>query len=128
MGGTLTDQHFVTRDRLGRLLGFLARQIKDGKGPTALGVAADEVTSIVVNKNGLATVMGSGNAYFIFADHFPGASNANERVVAGQPLTYMGYKVWKVAPGGTFNLANRPTTGFYTVDAVSGVVYPSNPY
>ncbi|HSS50646.1 MAG TPA: Type 1 glutamine amidotransferase-like domain-containing protein, partial [Thermoanaerobaculia bacterium] len=28
---TITDDHFVTRDRMGRTLAFLARQIKDGK-------------------------------------------------------------------------------------------------
>jgi cyanophycinase len=128
MGTTLTDQHFVTRDRMGRLLGFLARQIKDGRAPSALGVAADEVTSIVVNRAGLATVMGSGTAYFVLADHFPGATNGSERVQSGQPLTYTGFKVWEVAPGYNFDLRNRPTTGYRLVDAVGGLVYPSNPY
>jgi hypothetical protein len=42
-------------------------------------------------------------------------------------LTYKGYKVWRVASGGTFNLANRPTTGYYSVDVVNGVI-TSNPY
>ena len=56
--GTITDDHFVTRDRMGRTLAFLARQIKDGKAATALGVAVNEVTSLEVDKNGLATVVG----------------------------------------------------------------------
>ena len=30
MAGTLTDDHFVTRDRMGRTMAFLARQIKAG--------------------------------------------------------------------------------------------------
>src|SRR5947208_7244581 len=29
--GTITDTHFVTRDRMGRTLAFLARQIQDGR-------------------------------------------------------------------------------------------------
>jgi cyanophycinase len=121
MGDVLTEQHLVTRDRMGRLFGFLARQIQDGRTPSALGVAADEVTSIVVDKNGLATVYGSGNAYFVLADHFP------EVCQARQPLTYSGYKMWRRSPGQTFDLRNRPTTPDYTI-SVTGGVLSGNPY
>jgi cyanophycinase-like exopeptidase len=106
---------------MGRLFGFLARQIRDGRTPSAWGVAADEVTSIVVDRNGLATVVGSGSAYFVLADHFP------EVCQARQPLTYSGYKLWKVFPGGTFDLRNRPSTGFYTISVTNGVL-SGNPY
>ena len=71
MQDTITDSHFVARDRMGRLLAFLARQIKDGRATSALGVAVNEVTSVVVDRNGLATVMGAGPAYFVLADHLP---------------------------------------------------------
>jgi cyanophycinase len=121
MGDTLTEQHLVTRDRMGRLMGFLARQIQDGRTPTALGVAADEVTSIVVDDNGTATVLGEGTAYFVLADHFP------EQCAAKKPLTYSNYKIWRVLPGGTFDLRNRPTTGYYTVSVTNGVLSGS-PY
>jgi len=118
---TITDDHFVVRDRMGRTLAFLARQIKDGKTTSALAIAADEVTSVEVDRFGLATVVGTGNAYFILADHAP------ETCVAGTPLTYSNYKIWKVAPGGTFNLANRPTTGYYLRSVNNGVI-DQNPY
>ena len=118
---TITDDHFVVRDRMGRTLAFLARQIKDGKATSALAIAADEVTSVEVDRFGLATVVGTGNAYFILADHAP------VTCVAGTPLTYSSYKIWKVAPGGTFNLANRPTTGYYLRSVNNGVI-DQNPY
>jgi len=121
MGDVLTEQHLVTRDRMGRLFGFLARQIQDGRTPSALGVAADEVTSIVVDKNGLATVYGEGNAYFVLADHFP------EVCQARQPLTYSGYKMWRRLPGQTFDLRNRPTTPDYAI-SVTGGVLSGSPY
>jgi len=121
MGDVLTEQHLVTRDRMGRLFGFLARQIQDGKTPSALGVAADEVTSIVVDENGLATVYGEGNAYFVLADHFP------ELCQARKPLSYSGYKMWRRSPGETFNMRNRPTTPDYTI-SVTGGVLSGNPY
>jgi cyanophycinase len=118
---TLTDSHFVTRDRMGRLMAFLARQIQDGKSASPLGVAVNEVTSLEVDRNGLATVVGDGPAYFVLADHAP------EVCRSGTPLTYSNFKIWKVATGGTFNLMNRPTSGYYLRSVTNGVL-SSNPY
>jgi cyanophycinase len=121
MQNTITDSHFVTRDRMGRLLAFLARQIKDGKATSALGVAVNEATSVVVDRNGVATVLGNGPAYFVLADHAP------EVCQSGTPLTYSNYKIWKVNANGTFNLASRPSTGYYTRSVSNGVV-SADPY
>jgi cyanophycinase len=123
MADTITDQHFVTRDRMGRLMGFLARQIKDGYGTSVMGVAADEQTSIVVDANGLATVHGNpgapSTAYFVLADH---AIESSDKVAAKQPLSYANFKIWKVPAGSTFDLARRPSLGFYTVSVSNGVL------
>jgi len=113
---TITDSHFVARDRMGRALAFLARLMEDEATGPALAIAVDEVTSVVVSKAGQARVMGAGAAYFIVADHAP------EVCAPGLPLTYSGYKVWKVAAGGTFDLERRPTTGFYTVGVAAGML------
>jgi cyanophycinase len=121
MNGVITDQHFVTRDRMGRTLVFLARQIRDGRASSALGVAVEEATSVVVDKNGLATVMGGGPAYFILADHPP------EVCEPRTPLTYSNYKIWKVPAGGTYDLANRPAAGFYLVSVTNGAL-SGDPY
>ncbi|HSK75072.1 MAG TPA: Type 1 glutamine amidotransferase-like domain-containing protein [Thermoanaerobaculia bacterium] len=121
LANTITDSHFVPRDRMGRTMAFIARQIKDGKAASALAIAVNEVTSVVVDRNGLATVMGDGPAYFVLGDHMP------EVCVAGSPLTFSNYKIWKVPSGGTFDLKNRPTTGFYLRSVTNGVI-SSNPY
>lgn len=118
---TITDSHFAQRDRMGRTMAFLARQIQDGQATTALAVAVNEVTSVVVDKNGLATVMGNGPAYFVLADHAP------EVCQAGSPLTYSNFKIWKVPSGQTFNLKVRPTTGYYEISVTNGVL-SGNPY
>jgi cyanophycinase len=118
---TITDQHFVARDRMGRTLAFLARQIQDGRATSALSIAIQERTSVVVDRNGLATVMGEGPAYFILADHAP------EVCQAGVPLTYSNYKIWKVGSGGTFDLRNRPTSGYYLRSVNNGVIN-ADPY
>ncbi|HWM90818.1 MAG TPA: Type 1 glutamine amidotransferase-like domain-containing protein [Thermoanaerobaculia bacterium] len=118
---TITDSHFAQRDRMGRTMSFIARQIKDGRAANALGVAVNEVTSVVVDRNGLATVMGDGPAYFVLGDHMP------EVCQSGTPLTYSNFKIWKVPAGGTFDLHNRPTSGFYLRSVNNGVI-SSNPY
>jgi cyanophycinase len=119
--GTITDSHFVTRDRMGRTLAFVARQIQDGKAASALGFAVNEATSVVVDKNGLATVIGDGPAYFVLGDHAP------EVCQPGVPLTYSSFKIWKVPAGGTFNLGNRPSTGYYLRSVTNGVI-SADPY
>jgi cyanophycinase-like exopeptidase len=121
MANTITDSHFVTRDRMGRTMAFLARQIKDGKAASALAVAVNEATSLEVDRNGLATVVGDGPAYFVLADHAP------ETCLSGVPLTYSNFKIWKVPAGGTFDLKNRPTAGYYLRSVSNGVI-SSNPY
>jgi cyanophycinase len=121
LADVLTDSHFVARDRMGRLMAYLARQIQDGRATVAWGLGIDEVTSVVVDENGLARVMGNGPAYFVLADHVP------ETCSARTPLTYSNFKIWKVPGGGSFDLRFRPTTGFYTRSVTNGVI-SANPY
>jgi cyanophycinase len=121
MQGTITDQHLVERDRIGRTFAFLARQIQDKKFPKILGVAIDRETSVALNKDGLGTVMGKGPAYFILADHTP------EVCKPKQPLTYSNFKIWKLNAGDTFDLKNRPEKGFYLRSVTKGVI-DKNPY
>jgi cyanophycinase-like exopeptidase len=121
MQSTITDDHLAARDRMGRTMAFLARQIQDGKAASAWAIAVNEATSVDVDKNGHATVVGAGPAYFILADHAP------EVCQPRTPLTYSNYKIWRVDAGGTFNLANRPTNGYYLRSVNNGVI-DQNPY
>jgi len=118
---TITDSHFVTRDRMGRTMAFVARQIQDGRAASSLGFAVNEATSVVVDKNGHATVMGGGPAYFVLADHAP------EVCQPGVPLTYSNFKIWRVPAGGTFDLRNRPQNGYYLRSVANGVI-DADPY
>ena len=113
---TLTDQHFAQRNRLGRLLTFLARQIQDGFTQKILGVAVNERTALLIDKNGLGTVFGEGPAYFILADHQP------EICKPDTPLTYKNYKIWRIPKGQTFDLKNRPSNGYYLRSVINGKI------
>lgn len=114
--GVVNDSHFRERDRMGRTMAFVARSIKDGLAPggRAWGVGVDEGGSLFLDNNGLATQYGA-NAYVVHGDHQP------ERAVAGRPLTYTDYKIWRLSPGATFDFADRPVCGFYRRSVIDGV-------
>ncbi|MGG0431957.1 hypothetical protein [Priestia megaterium] len=62
-----TDTHFEQQDRMGRFLTFLARNIQDGEetGTSAKGIAVNEQSALLVEKDGsakVATQPGSTNA------------------------------------------------------------------
>jgi cyanophycinase len=114
LASVVTDTHFVARDRMGRLLAFLARQIRDGVASNVLGVGVDESTAVSVDKDGLATVMGKGPAYFVRADHVP------ELCERRRPLTFTKCKLWRIPAGRTFDFKSQPTSGFAVVGARAG--------
>jgi cyanophycinase len=122
LSGVITDSHFVTRDRLGRLVTFLARIIRDGWASSARGIGIDEATAILVNADGSATRVGSGAAYFMSSAGVP------QVCTSGTPLTYTGLAVYKVSGSATFNLAQWTGAGgtTYTVSANTGALSSSN--
>ncbi|MGW6415951.1 pre-peptidase C-terminal domain-containing protein [Streptomyces sp. NPDC055055] len=116
-GAVVNDSHFVTRDRMGRTMAFLARAVKDGLAPggAAWGVGVEEGGgSLFLDRNGMATQYGK-DAYVVLADHQP------EQAVDRKPLTYSGFKIWRLAPGTTFDFRNRPTCGYYLRSVNNGV-------
>lgn len=114
--GKLYDSHFVTRDRMGRSLVFLARIVNNGWATQPRGIGIDEQTAILVLPNGAGTMVGSGAAYFLQA---PGPAQV---LAAKTPLTYLNVGVYKVPQGGTFNLSTWTGTGgvAYTLNVNAG--------
>ena len=118
MGGIITDSHFVTRDRMGRLLTFLARIVQDGWASSAKGIGIDEMTALAVDSTGKAMVFGSGAAYFLSA---PGTPEVCQPKTA---LTYHNISVYRVAGAATFNFSRWTGSGgtAYTLNVDAGVV------
>lgn len=118
MNGIITDSHFVTRDRMGRLVTFLARIVQDGWAPSARGIGIDEQTAIAVDAKGKATVLGFGSAYFLQTPGLPEVCQPKTR------LTYRNLTVYKVTPGNTFNFGTWSGSGgtAYTLSAENGVL------
>jgi cyanophycinase len=62
---TITDSHFTERDRLGRLLTFMARILAEGWASEVRGIGIDEETAVLLEPDGAATVDGAGVAWFL---------------------------------------------------------------
>jgi cyanophycinase-like exopeptidase len=118
---TLTDSHFVKRDRMGRLMTFLCRQLASGKHDDAWGLGIDEGSTIVIDREGLGTVYGDV-AYMVHADH-----SSSDCESEASPVTHLGFKVWRLPVGSTYDFYDRPADGYYKIDVVAGVL-SANPY
>lgn len=97
--GVITDAHLVTRDRMGRLITFLARMSAD-ISPTAWedarGIGIDEATAVMLDgpiDSQTAQVVGSGAAYFLKPTTAP--TTLQQR----KPLTFRSVSIVK-RPGG----------------------------
>lgn len=119
LGDTITDSHFVARDRMGRLMTFLARIVNDGWATQARGIGVDESTTVAVDGRGRARVFGLGAAYLLRT------SGAPMVCVKSTPLTFKDVSVYKVTPGATFDLASWTGHGgtAYSLSAIEGVLY-----
>jgi len=111
MRNTITDTHFQQRDRLGRLLVFLARSF-DRRPLTGIGVS--EGTLALVDRKGRGRVLGKGPVHLIVADHKPAV------LERGKPLTYRGYRIWRFNAGDRFDLRRLPASGYKTIDVIEG--------
>jgi cyanophycinase len=129
--GIITDTHFARRDRMGRLLVFLARLNEpDGKpvppgGSKIRGIGVEERAAVLVESDGRAHVIGFGHAYFIDADHGSALMLDTKHgfgvMAAHKPLTYGPFTVQKVAPGSDFYIKSWAGDGItYKISVDNG--------
>lgn len=123
LAGWITDTHFAQRDRMGRLVGFLARIVQDGWAPAAVGIGIDEETAIVVGPDGAGQVLGKGAAYLVRTTGAPAVC------AAGQALEYSQLVYSKLVAGDAVQLPGAKTSVADTPLAASGgALSPANPY
>jgi cyanophycinase len=114
MRDVITDTHFQKRDRMGRLLVFLARAMDEKKEKRLFGFGVNENAIAIMDANGKATVFGTGPVNVVIADH------KAEVLEKGKPLTYRGFKIWHFDDGQVIDLNHLPATGFKTIDVIDG--------
>jgi cyanophycinase len=118
LAATITDDHFVTRHRMGRLVTFLARIVESGEERQAFGIALNENTAFLMDPSGEGGVVGSGTVYFL---RTPGPP---EVCAPEMPVTYTGLSVYRISKGDRFDVATWTGTGgtAYSISAVAGVL------
>lgn len=131
LADTITDTHFVARDRFGRTAVFLARIFHDALLPPtdniyALGI--DEGSAVVVDPDGTATVLnnnGANGAYLIRV-------SSAAALLRGKPLPPYALDVSHIAHDGEkFDLLDKQTPEPWytvTVDGSQKQPYSVDPY
>jgi cyanophycinase len=114
MASTITDTHLRQRDRIGRLMVFLARTLRDDPRVDVLGIGISERTTLLVGSDGVARVWGDGPVYLVRDQAAP------EVCERGKPLTDRGFRVWRFDSGATLDLAHPPADGDKRIDIVDG--------
>jgi cyanophycinase-like exopeptidase len=126
---SITDPHFIARDRMGRLSTFMARQVADGFAlPGILGIAVDDGAALVIDKSGQAARLADadGPAAYVVRGQTP------DQVQKGKPLVYKGIHVVKLSSAAhAFDFTRRCGKGFvrdFDVDGSQTPPYPSSVY
>ncbi len=121
MRAVITDTDFQQRDRMGRLLVFMARTLAAGDIHRVEGIGVSEETVLLVDRKGVGRVMGKGPVHVIVADRKP------EVIERSTPLKYRGYKIWRFESGATIDLDRLPKTPTKVIDVVKGKL-SADPY
>lgn len=97
----VTDTHFGKRDRLGRLIVFVARAARQSGQPDMVGLGVDEDTALCVDAEGDGQVFSrdGGYAWLVMPRH------AAPRLRAGDPLDLPATAVTGVGEGSRLHLA-----------------------
>jgi len=103
--GVITDTHFVKRDRMGRLLVFMARILQDGWAKRVRAIAIEQDAAVLLEPDGQAKVIGTGPAYFLEAKSPPEICRSKTH------LSFRGISVYRVPSGGSFNVRVWKGTG-----------------
>ena len=123
----ITDQHLLEEDRIGRTVALLARLVHDGWTVQGRAIAADRETALHIEPHdGRVEVLATADhptpyVYFLSTTRRP------DRCEPGQPLIMRDVTVYRLAPGGHFDL--RSWTGHggisYRLRAEAGVLRSS---
>jgi cyanophycinase len=115
---TITDTHFSARDRMGRLLVFMARILQDDEAKSIRAIAVDEHTAVLLEPDGRARIVGTGSVYFLRASVKASVCRP------GTPLTFHGVPVIKLQGGATFDTVTwRGAGAHYELSVEQGKIH-----
>jgi len=125
--GIITDQHLWERDRIGRTVTLLARLVQDGWTTDGRAIAADRETAVHIDPSTMTAEVFATRDHPTPYAYFMRTTGAPERCEAGQPLTFHSVNVYRIAPGGHFDLTTWQGQGgiAYSLSAESGTLKSS---
>ncbi len=96
----VTDSHFSERNRLGRLISFLAKASVQQEREDLIGIGVDEDTALCIDAEGIARVFSrkDGHAWLVVPDR------PAEVARLGEPLTYTDIRLVGVGVGSSLDL------------------------
>ena len=148
LANTIVDAHLDARDRMGRLITFVARLVAPSgttgcpggilnagtaSNTAARGIGVDVETALLVQGNGsqqpvTARRVTNPSTTTSSAVYFVRPLNPPTQCASGKPLTMTTVELRKLADDSVFNLTDwSGTTSPYYVDAISGAL-TTNPY
>lgn len=120
--GIITDSHFHERDRLGRLLVFMARILQSGNVERIRGIGIDQHTAFLLDPDGPGVVAGTGAVYFFEASKKPAVCRPDV------PLAFADISARKLISGERFNVKAWSGDGAtYKLSVDSGDVRSTQP-
>ncbi|SHE79101.1 cyanophycinase [Microbulbifer donghaiensis] len=122
MQNLIIDTHFAERDRMGRLMVFMA-----GLPPGIRGIGVDEATSIFFSTDGGGIVDGSGHVYVLAEDGATSRSQAS----CGEPVIYEDVLRYQLSEYEQFNIFTGATSVVpkrIGIDGRNGSFYINQPY
>ncbi|MEE2025466.1 cyanophycinase [Alkalimonas mucilaginosa] len=124
LNGTITDTHFKQRDRMGRLMVFLAHHAHRN----LTGIAVSEQTALWVARDGQTEVYGAHEVYLLRAD----AQTRFQQAECGQPVIISDLLRYQLTRGDRYQLAHHQTEVIplrISLDGGQSPIYqPNNPY
>ncbi len=133
LADTITDTHFAKRNRFGRLAAFMARAYHSGliRGPRVYGLGVDEGSTLVVDRNGIATLLERTGIPYKTRGAYVLSGGAPERIGGSRPLLYRVEVTHLTHVGFGYDLIHHRGRGTHytvTVDGSRPRLYDRDPY
>lgn len=120
----ITDTHFVERNRMGRMLTFVAKLVTETNNVNIRGIGVDGWTALLLNyTTGTFHVVGNDTA------HICGQASISDMIVEHEvPLTFQNVSCVRVDSSSTYNLASDIGTNIvrYCNNITNGFINPDH--
>lgn len=121
----ITDTHFYERDRMGRLVAFVARLKADERSSAPLGIGVDEGTALVIDAGEESVVMGEGFVYVVDGSR-PAAQCEQDKPLIIEQMPYTRFEDgqrFSLGQGARLSFDRSLQTRDGDVEAITGRLY-----